>query len=180
MLIWTRLSGDVFTSEAIVDEDGNGVVLHTGEVWVDCLERVCKVVVADYLNKDKKTQIRKVCFASDRSLSGRDICDLYRTRSRIELLYRDGKQHMGPTHCQARNGQALDFSCNMSLSSINVLREYARQYGYTRLSVGSIKLLMHNAYMLDRFISISGKSPKLRKNDTDFKELLFLGVRDAA
>ena len=58
--------------------------------------------------------------------------------------------------------------------------QYARQYGYTKLSIGSLKLLMHNAYMLDRFISISGKSPKLRKNDTDFKELLFLGVRDAA
>lgn len=175
-----NLSEDVFTSEVIVDQDGNGVVLHTGEVWIDCLERVCKVVVADYQNEDKKTQTRKVYFASDRTLSGRDIYDLYRTRFQIEFLYRDGKQHMGLTHCQARNEQALDFSYNMSLSSINVLREYARQYGYTNLSVGSLKLLMHNAYMLDRFISISGKSPKLRKNDTDFKELLFLGVRDAA
>ena len=118
--------------------------------------------------------------ASDRSLSGRDIYDLYRTRFQIEFLYRDGKSHMGLEHCQARNKEALDFSYNMSLSSINVLREYARQYGYTKLSIGSLKLLMHNAYMLDRFISISGKSPKLRKNDTDFKELLFLGVRDAA
>lgn len=175
-----NLDEAIFSSETLMDEDDKGVILHTGEVWVECLERVCKVVVADYLDDDKKTQTRKVYVASDKSLSGRDIYDLYRTRFQIEFLYRDGKSHMGLEHCQARNEQALDFSYNMSLSSINVLREYARQYGYTKLSIGSLKLLMHNAYMLDRFISISGKSPKLRKNDTDFKELLFLGVRDAA
>lgn len=86
---------------------------------------------------------------------------------------------MGLTNCQARSEEALDFSCNMSLSSINVLRKFARDNDFGNLSIGSIKMLLHNV-MLDRFISISGKSPKLRKNDTLFKELLFLGVRDAA
>lgn len=98
-----HLSEDIFTTEVILDEDGQGVVLHTGEVWGDCLERVCKVVVADYLDTDKKTQARKVYFATDRSLSGKDIFDLYRTRFQIEFLYRDGKSHMGLPHCQARN-----------------------------------------------------------------------------
>ena len=175
-----NLREDIFTTEVILDEDGEGVVLHTGAVWVDCLERICKVVVADYLDTDKKTQTRKVYFASDRSLLGKDIFDLYRTRFQIEFLYRDGKSHMGLTHCQARNAEALDFSYNMSLSSINVMRKFTRECGYEKLSIGSIKMLMHNAFMLERFISISEKSPKLRKNDTDFKELLFLGVRDAA
>ena len=175
-----NLREDIFTTEVFVDEDGEGVALHTGEVWVDCLGRICKVVVADYLDKGRKTQTRKVYFANDRSLSGKDIFDLYRTRFQIEFLYRDGKQHMGLTHCQARSEEALDFSYNMSLSSINVLRRFARDNGYGNLSIGSMKMMMHNAFMLDRFISISGKSPKLRKNDTVFKELLFLGVRDAA
>ena len=146
----------------------------------DCLDRICKVVVADYLDPDKKTQTRKVYFATDRSLSGKDIFDLYRTRFQIEFLYRDGKQHMGLIHCQARSEEALDFYYNMSLSSINVLRKFAKDNDYGHLSIGSMKILMHNAFMLDRFISISEKSPKLRKNDTVFKELLFLGVRDAA
>ena len=87
------------------------------------------------------------------------------------------KSHMGLTHCQAHNAEALDF---FSLSSINVMRKFAREYGYEKLSIGSVKMLMHNAFMLERFIPIAGKSSKLRKNDTDFKELLFLGVRDAA
>ena len=68
----------------------------------------------------------------------------------------------------------------MSLSSINVMRRFAALYGYDHLSDASIKMLAHNAFMLERFISISGNPPKLRKNDTAFKELLFYGVRDAA
>ncbi len=175
-----HLSDEIFTAEAFLDAEGEGVVLHTGEVWVDCLERLCKVVVADYMDPDKKTQTRKVYFSTDMELSGKDIFDIYHTRFQIEFLYRDGKSHLGLSNCQARNEQALDFSYNMSLSAINVMRKFAKDYGYEKLSIGSIKMLMHNAYMLERFISISGKPPKLRKNDTDFKELLFIGVRDAA
>lgn len=60
------------------------------------------------------------------------------------------------------------------------MRKFARECGYEKHSIGSIKILMHNAFMLERFISISGKTPKLRKKDTDFKELIFQGVRDGA
>jgi hypothetical protein len=48
------------------------------------------------------------------------------------------------------------------------------------LSVGSTKTLLHNAAMVERFIAMSGKRPNMRLNNTDFKELLFYGVRDAA
>ena len=64
----------------------------------------------------------------------------------------------------------------MSLSSINVARAYARQENIN-LSVGSTKTLLHNAAMVDRLIAMSGKLPNMRLNNTDFKELLFYGVR---
>ena len=47
------------------------------------------------------------------------------------------------------------------------------------LSVGSTKTLLHNAAMVERFIAMSGKSPNMRLNNTDFNELLFYGVRAA-
>ena len=47
------------------------------------------------------------------------------------------------------------------------------------LSVGSTKTLLHNAAMVERFIAMSGKSPTMRLNNTDFNELLFYGVRAA-
>lgn len=175
-----NLSPEVFSCEMAEGDNGKPVVMHVGEVWVDCLDRTCKVVIVDFLDPDKKRQTRKVYFSTDRTLAGRDIFDLYRTRFQIEFLYRSGKGLTGLTHCQARNEQALDFAFNMSLSSINVMRHFAAMYGYDHLSDASIKMLAHNAFMLERFISISGDPPKLRKNDTAFKELLFYGVRDAA
>jgi len=37
--------------------------------------------------------------------------------------------------------------------------------------------LLHNATMVDRIFAMSGTRPNLRLNNTDFKELLFYGVR---
>jgi len=45
--------------------------------------------------------------------------------------------------------------------------------------IQTIKQLVHNAFMLEQFISISGFSPKCGINDILFKELLFHGARDA-
>ena len=61
---------------------------------------------------------------------------------------------------------------------VNLARAFARQQGMV-LSVGSTKTLLHNAAMVDRFIAMSGKTPNMRLNNTDFKELLFYGVRAA-
>ena len=63
-------------------------------------------------------------------------------------------------------------------NTYTALSETARQQGMV-LSVGSTKTLLHNAAMVDRFIAMSGKSPNMRLNNTDFKELLFYGVRAA-
>lgn len=132
-----------------------------------------------HLDADKKTQARKVFFSTDLTLSARDIFDIYRTRFQLEFVFRDAKQFTGLTHCQARNKEALAFAFNASLSSVNVARAYARQQGHN-LSVGSTKTLLHNAAMVDRFIAMSAKHANSRLNNTDFKELLFYGVRAMA
>ena len=81
--------------------------------------------------------------------------------------------------CQARNKEALAFAFNASLSSFNVARAFARKDGYN-LSAGATKTLLHNAAMVDRFIAMYAKHANLRLNNTDFKELLFYGVRAVA
>ena len=153
--------------------------LYTAEVWAVSLGRKVRVVIVDYINTDKKRQTQKVFFSTDLTLSARDIFDIYRTRFQLEFVFRDAKQFTGLTHCQARNKEALSFAFNASLSSVNVARAFAREQGLN-LSVGSIKTLLHNAAMVDRFIAMSGMRPNLRLNNTDFKELLFYGVRAVA
>ena len=128
---------------------------------------------------DKKAQSRKVFFSTDTSKSAIDIFEIYRTRFQIEFLYRDAKQYTGLCNCQSRNSGTLDFAFNMSLSTINIARQFGTQYS-TTLSVGDVKVLLHNAAMVERLFSMFGNSPNLKINNTDFKELLFYGVRAAA
>ena len=152
--------------------------MDVGEGWAVSLGCEVRVVLVDYEDAEKKRQTRKVFFSTDASMSARDIFDIYRTRFQLEFVFRDAKQFTGLTHCQARNKEALSFAFNASLTSVNLARAFARQQGMV-LSVGSTKTLLHNAAMVDRFIAMSGKSPNMRLNNTDFKELLFYGVRAA-
>ena len=153
--------------------------MYTAVVWTVSLGCEVRVVLVDYEDTDKKRQTRKVFFSTDTSMSARDIFDIYRTRFQLEFIFRDAKQFTGLTHCQARNKEALSFAFNASLTSVNLAMAFARQQGMD-LSVGSTKTLLHNAAMVDRFIAMSGKSPNMRLNNTDFKELLFYGVRAVA
>ena len=153
--------------------------MYTAVVWAVSLAREVRVVIVDYLDSDKKRQTRKIFFSIDTSISARDIFDIYRTRFQLEFVFRDAKQFTGLTHCQARNKEALSFAFKASLTSVNLARAFTRQQGKD-LSVGSTKTLLHNAAMVDRFIAMSGKSPNMRLNNTDFKELLFYGVRAVA
>ena len=173
-----NLDMSVFTEDYTVD--GKLVYkMYTAIVWAVSLGREVRVVIVDYVDADKKRQARKVFFSTDTTMSARDIFDIYRTRFQLEFVFRDAKQFTGLTHCQARNKEALSFAFNASLTSVNIARAFARQQGMN-LSVGSTKTLLHNAAMVDRFIAMSGKSPNMRLNNTDFKELLFYGVRAVA
>ena len=86
-------------------------------------------------------------------------------------LFRDSKQFTGLCNCQSRDVKAMDFAFNMSLSTINIARQFGKVYGMD-LSVSDVKLLLHNAAMVERIFSTFGNSPNLMKNNTDFKELL--------
>lgn len=155
------------------------IAIYSAIVWAVSLKREVKVVIADFNGPDKKAQSRKVFFSTDTSKSAIDIFEIYRTRFQIEFLYRDAKQYTGLCNCQSRNSGTLDFAFNMSLSTINIARQFGTQYS-TTLSVGDVKVLLHNAAMVERLFSMFGNSPNLKINNTDFKELLFYGVRAAA
>jgi len=79
---------------------------------------------------------------------------------------------------QSRDSDTLDFAFNMSLSAINFARQFGAQYS-TPLSVGDVKVLLHNEAMAERLFPMFGNRPNLKINNTDFKELLFYGVRAA-
>jgi len=162
-----------------ISVDGECYTLFWADVKAVGLEREVRVVIVDCPELDKKTQKRKVFFSTDLNLTAENIFLAYRSRFQIEFCYRNAKQMTGLTHCQARNKEALAFAFNMSLASVNVAKAVAAMNGL-KMSVGSVKILMHNASMLERIFSMSGIRPNLLLNHNNFKELLFYGVRDAA
>ena len=132
-----------------------------------------------YISKSgKKTQSKKVFFSTDTGMNAIDIFDVYRTRFHIEFFYHDSKQFTGLCNCQSRDVKAMYFVFNMSLFTINIARQFGKEYDED-LSVSDVKMLLHNAEMVERIFSTFGKSPNLMKNNTDFKELLFYGLRAA-
>lgn len=178
----TNLKEDVFTTETY-DWDGVEVTIHSAVVYAVSLERNVKVVIVDLDNPDKKTQTRKVFFSTDCSMSAKDMIDIYRSRFQIEFLFRDAKQFTGLCHCQSRDTRAMDFAFNLSLSAINVARAFGKQHNLN-LSIADCKLLVHNALLIERFLSTFGNAPNLHKNPGQkehyFKDLMLFGLKAAA
>ena len=169
---------DVFKKTTVKDGDSI-VTLYFAKVYAVSLMRAVGAVIVVYDDPDKKTQVRKVYFSTDLTLSGEDIYWVYRSRFGIEFLYRDGKQFTGLTNCQARNQNSLDFAFNASLTAINIAKALSVK-SEQNLSVEDVKLLIHNTVMVQRLLSTFGKTPNFNLNQKNIKELLFYGVKSAA
>lgn len=129
-------------------------------------QQVCLVI---WFSKDKKKW--KLYFSTDCSMSGKDVIEYYRTRFQIEFCFRDAKQFTGLNHCQARDVYKLSFHFNASLTCVNQAKVLAKEMGIP-FSMTSIKVMMHNVFMLERFICVSGIKPNKALNDKLVKELI--------
>lgn len=70
----------------------------------------------------RDTMAYTMLFSTDLTLDGLLIYQYYHLRFQIEFLFRDGKQHTGLTHCQARNEQKLSFHQNASLTAVSLAK----------------------------------------------------------
>ena len=177
-----NLRNDVFVTEEL-DWDDHKVTVHSAVVNVVALKRNVKVVIVDFEEPNKKTQKKKIFFSTDTSMSAEDIVAIYRSRFLIEFAFRDAKEYTALTNCQSRISKSLDFAFNMSFAAVNMAALYCRQNGIA-YSMSNVKLLMHNAQMLEKFISTCGKHPHVKlirgSDDSIFKDLLLYGLRESA
>ena len=121
-----------------------------------------------YSKEDKKP---KLFFSTDIKMSGNDVIEYYRTRFQIEFCFRDAKGFTGLTHCQARDVSKLSFNFNASLTTVNLAKLLSKERGIP-FSMASCKTMILNAYLLGRFISVSGIKPNRRLNRRLFKEVV--------
>jgi hypothetical protein len=73
--------------------------------------------------------------------------------------------------CQTRNLSKLKFNFKASLTAVNVAKIVAKEKG-VNFSMASLKTMMHNAFLLQSFISVSGIRTNKRLNQKLFKKLI--------
>ncbi len=134
------------------------VLIHHGIVWSVSLKRKVKLVHVVFKDNDGELTKRfALYFSTDTSLDGLRIYRMYKVRFQIEFVFRDAKQHMGLTQCQARSENKLHFHFNTSLSAVNVAKvtRHLNQPKEQRkpFSLADIKTENFNELMLDLFLS---------------------------
>lgn len=140
--------------------------LYTLVAYSKSLKQMVRLVI--WYSREGKNP--KLFFSTDPEMSGKDVIEYYRTRFQIEFCFRDAKGFTGLTQSQARDARKLSFNFNASLTSVNLAKVLAKERGIP-FSMASCKTMIHNAYLLERFICVSGIKPNRRLNDKLVKEL---------
>ena len=140
------------------------------------LKRFIKVAVW-YPDEEDRTKWQ-IYFSTDGAMSVKDIIDCYKTRFQLEFCFRDGMHYAGLNDCQSTNLRKLEFHRNASFASVNIAKAADKELGI-QLSISSCKSIIHNAYMPNRFICVSGLQPDPQVIDKLFKELVLFTDRAA-
>ena len=127
---------------------------------------------------DGRTDKWQLYFSTDDLMDGREVLDYYRTRFQLEFCFRDSKQHAGITNCQSTDFRKLAFHFNASLTAVNLAKAACRRFKIP-FSISSCKTVIHNAYMLERFICAFGIAPDTQVIDKLFKELILFSANVA-
>ena len=141
------------------------------KAWCKSLHRVVSLVIHELPNG-----VRRLYFATDENMSGRDVVEYYTTRFQEEFCFRDAKQFLGLTDCQARDKRKLDFAFNSSFTALNVAKIMCKELG---TSIGRLKAQMVNAYYAKRIIDVFEKNPNTTLNKESVNEI-FSFAADAA
>jgi hypothetical protein len=155
------------------------VRIYEGVAHVRCLKRWGKVVIVHYLKEDGTLKNVGIYYCSDKEMEGLKVYQYYRLRYQIEFLFRDAKGHLGLEHSQSRQEKAIDFHCNMALTTLNTAKAIhwfdKPKEQRPPFSMADIKTQYVNELLLDRLIIIYGKDPSVEKNNPNIKQLYQLG-----
>ena len=118
----------------------------------------------------------QIYFSTDDTMTTKDLVSCYKTRFLLEFCFRDAKSYAGLNDCQARDLRKLEFHFNASFASINLAKAACKELGMP-FSISTCKSVIHNAYMLERFMCVSGIRPEPQIIDKLFKELVLFTSR---
>jgi hypothetical protein len=157
--------------------EGSALKIYTAIVNRAHFQRDLRIVS---LLKQLGTQVHTaLLFSTDLSLDAQTIVRFYQARFQIEFRFRDAKQFLGRTHCQARCGKSLHFHFNASMTALNLLKLEDRPHQSKEgkmISIVSWKIRKANAHLLERFSSSLGLDFSRIKSRPDFDQLCHYGA----
>jgi len=152
--------------------------IYQSVVWSVGLKRKIKIAYVEFLNKGESTNRYAIFFSTDLELDAILIYQYYKARFQIEFLFRDAKQHVGLTHCQARNENKLHFHVNNSLTVVGlakIVHHINNKHKSDAYSIADVKTSYFNERMLNLFFSNFQIEPDLEKNKQAINTILQYG-----
>ena len=154
------------------------MMAYEGKVYVNAFDRMVKCVIVHTKRKDGSLKA-EVFFSTDVSMDGAKVLEYYRLRFQIEFLYRDAKQQVGLSQCQARSKQKIHTHINACLTTVSL----AKAIHYLALpkqqreafSLASIRMRYFNENYLHRIFTDFGIDPETHKNSRQYQELFEYG-----
>ena len=129
------------------------------------------VSVAIWYPNENQTDKWQIYFSTNDTMNAKDVIEYYRTRFQIEFCFRDAKNYAGLCDCQSTDFRKLHYHFNASFTAINLAKAVCKSIGIP-YSITTCKSVIHNAYMLERFICMSGLQANTHLIDKLFKELI--------
>jgi len=149
-------------------------------LWSVGLKRKVNVAYVEFLNKGDFTGRYAIYFSTDLTLDALLIYQYYKARFQIEFLFRDAKQHIGLTHCQARSQAKLHFHVNASLTAVGIAKitHYLSQQTPRKVtySLADVKTAHSNQRMLNLFLSSFQINPNIEKNKHIIDSIIAYGT----
>jgi hypothetical protein len=161
-----------FTPVASPDPD---LFLETAVVYAPRRRRRLRIVVVTHRHHCGVA----ILFSTDLDLDPVTLYRYYVARFQIEFLFRDRKQFAGLTHCQARDGAALTFHTNASLTAVSLSQLQAVQtFGQLPVpfSMASIVRRCFKEHFIKKILTCLAEGRSLAENSPDYETLCNHGV----
>ena len=117
-----------------------------------------------------KTKQYALLASTDLAQSAQQILSYYQLRFQIAFLFRDAKQFMGLTHCQAQDEAKLDFHFNLCFSTLNLL-SVQKVLEPNALSINNLTRRSYNERFLNNLLTQLSKKADLKVLFDPIKDL---------
>lgn len=151
-------------------EDKPHVEIYTQKLNSPHFKRDFRVVVL----VDTTSGSYVVLASTDCAQSARQVVRFYRLRFQIEFIFRDAKQFVGLTHCQARSQEKLDFHFNMSFAAVNLARLEILLY-HEGLSLNSYIRRAYNRWFARELLARLGLKRRFGLNHPKVQQVVRMG-----